>query len=153
MDGGSRMKRPVSFKIDIELHDAALDLLASSKVKYRSFTNIVEQALLRYLEQEQKPKAMKALRNLIGYQTYQVVDNPDNRFNFFGLVGVESTLIEVAAAAEYYTEWNLAGPLPEDVKKAVNVMAENGADVTSFTGVITFADNEGVEDTYYLLTW
>lgn len=53
------MKRPVSFKIDIELHDAALDLLASSKVKYRSFTNIVEQALLLYLEQEQKPKTMK----------------------------------------------------------------------------------------------
>lgn len=53
------MKRPVSFKIDIELHDAALALLASSKVKYRSFTNIVEQALLRFLEQEQKPKAMK----------------------------------------------------------------------------------------------
>ena len=54
------MKRPVSFKIDTELHDAALALLASSKVKYRSFTNIVEQALLRFLEQEQKPKKMKA---------------------------------------------------------------------------------------------
>lgn len=147
------MKRPVSFKIDTDLHDAALDLLASSKVKYRSFTNIVEQALLRFLEQEQKPNNMKALRNLIGEQTYKVVDNPDNRFNFFGLVEVDNNLFEIARTAEYYTEWNLAGPLPEDVKKAVNVMAENGADVISFTGVITFADNEGVEDTYYLLTW
>ena len=53
------MKMPVSFKIDTEVHDAALNLLASSKVKYRSFTNIVEQALLLYLEQEQKPKTMK----------------------------------------------------------------------------------------------
>lgn len=147
------MKRPVSFKIDIELHDAALALLASSKVKYRSFTNIVEQALLRFLEQEQKPKTMKALRNLIGDQTYQVVDSPDNRFNFFGLVEVDNDLLEVARTADYYNEWDLSKALPEDVKRAVTVMAENGADVDSYSGVVTFAHHEYLGGTYYLLTW
>lgn len=154
MDGGPGMKRPVSFKIDIELHDAARSLLDSNRVKYRSFTNIVEQALLLYLEQEQKPKTMKkALKNLIGDQTYKVVDNPDNRFNFFGLVQIDSSLLDIAKTAQYYTEWSLTGSLPEDVKRAIAVMAENGVDMEGFTGVVTFTDREGVEDTYYLLTW
>lgn len=46
------MKRPISFKIDKEVHDASLSLLESNRVKYRSFTNIVEQALLGYIEKE-----------------------------------------------------------------------------------------------------
>lgn len=96
---------------------------------------------------------MKALQNLIGDQTYKVVDNPDNRFNFFGLVQIDSSLLDIAKTAQYYTEWSLTGSLPEDVRRAVNVMAENGADVANFTGIITFGDFEGVEDTYYLLTW
>lgn len=96
---------------------------------------------------------MKALRNLIGEQTYKVVDNPENGFNFFGLVVVEGRLLKIAENAEYYTEWSLTDDLPEDVGRAINVMAENGADIVNFTGIITFTDNEGVEDTYYLLTW
>lgn len=96
---------------------------------------------------------MKALQNLIGDQTYKVVDNPDNRFNFFGLVQIDSSLLDIARTGEYYTEWSLTGSLPEDVRRAVNVMAENGADMEGFTGIITFGDFEGVEDTYYLLTW
>ena len=96
---------------------------------------------------------MKALQNLIGEQTYKVVDNPDNRFNFFGLVVVEGRLLKIAENSEDYTEWAFTDDLPEDVGRAINVMAENGGDIASFTGVVTFTDREGVEDTYYLLTW
>jgi len=96
---------------------------------------------------------MKALRNLIGDSTYKVVDSPDNRYNFFGLVEVDNNLFEIARIAEYYNEWDLTDNLPEDVQRAIAVMAENGADVDDFSGVITFTDHEGVEDTYYLLTW
>lgn len=96
---------------------------------------------------------MKALQNLVGEQTYKVVDNPDNRYNFFGLVVIEGRLLKIAENSEDYTEWSLGDELPEDVVKAISVMAENGADIVNLTGVITFTDREGVEDTYYLLTW
>lgn len=96
---------------------------------------------------------MKALKRIVGDSTYKVVDSPDNRFNFFGLVEVDNDLLEVARTADYYNEWDLSKALPEDVKRAVTVMAENGADVDSYSGVITFTDREGVEDIYYLLTW
>ena len=92
-------------------------------------------------------QAMKALQNLIGDSTYMVADNPSNRFNFFGLIEVTPELAEMGEQA---IVWALTEDLPEDVKKAVNVMAENSVVLDDFTGVVTFDTGE---ETFYLLTW
>lgn len=93
---------------------------------------------------------MKTLKNLIGDQTYQVIDNEANRFNFFGLVEVDQALVEIAKNAENYAEWSLGEELPEDVQRAANVMAENDVTLNEFTGIVTFDDGDA---TYYFLTW
>ena len=90
---------------------------------------------------------MKALENLIGDSTYMITDNVSNRFNFFGLIEVTPEIVE---ESKNVVEWNLAGPLPEDVKKAVNVMAENDVNLNEFTGIVTFDDGDS---TCYFLTW
>ena len=46
------MKRPISIKIESSIHDAALDLLKTNKIKHRSFTAMVEQALMDLIERE-----------------------------------------------------------------------------------------------------
>lgn len=90
---------------------------------------------------------MKTLENLIGDSTYMVTDSINNRFNFFGLVEVTPELVE---ESENVAEWDLTEDLPEDVKKAVDVMAENSVDMGDYTGVVTFDTDE---ETLYLLTW
>lgn len=90
---------------------------------------------------------MKTLEKLIAVQTYMVADNVSNRFNFFGLVGVTPELVQ---EPENVVEWDLTEDLPEDVQRAVFVMAENGVVLNDFTGVVTFDTDD---DTYYLLTW
>jgi len=90
---------------------------------------------------------MKALQNLIGNSTYMVTDNVSNRFNFFGLIEVTP---ELAETPERYTEWGLAQELPQDVRRALAVMAENGVNLEDYTGVVTFDYDD---NTYYLLTW
>lgn len=100
-----------------------------------------------YCNNNEKPTAMKTLEKLIGDSTYMVADNVSNRFNFFGLIEVTPEIVE---ESKNVVEWNLAGPLPEDVKKAVNVMAENSVSLDDFTGIVTFEDGDA---TYYLLTW
>lgn len=92
---------------------------------------------------------MKALQNLIGDSTYMVADNPSNRFNFFGLIEVTPELAQEAVDVDV-AEWNLTEDLPEDVKKAVDVMVENSVDMGDYTGVVTFDTDE---ETLYLLTW
>lgn len=93
---------------------------------------------------------MKTLKNLIGDQTYQVIDEAANRFNFFGLVEVDQNLIEIAENAENYAEWALGEGLPEDVQMAAYAMIENDVLLGEFTGIVTFDDGDA---TYYLLTW
>jgi len=90
---------------------------------------------------------MKALQNLIGNSTYMVTDSEANRFNFFGLIEVTP---ELAEAPERYTEWELAQELPQDVRRALAVMAENSVVMDDYTGVVTFDTDE---ETCYLLTW
>jgi len=90
---------------------------------------------------------MKILENLIGNSTYMVTDSENNRFNFFGLIEVTPELVE---EAENVVEWDLTADLPEDVQKAVCVMAENSVSLNVFPGVVTFDTDE---ETYYLLTW
>ena len=90
---------------------------------------------------------MKTLENLIAEQTYMVADSINNRFNFFGLIEVTSELVE---ESENVAEWDLTEDLPEDVQKAVNVMAENSVVMDDYTGIVTFDTDE---ETYYLLTW
>ena len=90
---------------------------------------------------------MKTLENLIGDSTYMVTDNVSNRFNFFGLIEVTPELVQ---EAENVVEWDLTEDLPEDVQRAVFVMAENSAVMEDCTGVVTF---DTAEETYYLLTW
>jgi hypothetical protein len=90
---------------------------------------------------------MKTLENLIGNSTYMVTDSETNRFNFFGLVEVTPELVE---ESENVAEWDLTEDLPEDVQKAVNVMAENSVVMDDYTGIVTF---DTAEETCYLLTW
>lgn len=90
---------------------------------------------------------MKTLQNLIGNSTYMVTDNEANRFNFFGLIEVTPEIVE---ESENVVEWDLTDSLPEDVKKAIAVMAENSVPLEDYTGVVTF---DADEETYYLLTW
>ena len=90
---------------------------------------------------------MKTLENLIGNSTYMVTDNEANRFNFFGLIEVTPELVE---ESENVAEWDLTEDLPEDVQKAVNVMAENSVVMDDYTGIVTF---DTAEETCYLLTW
>lgn len=90
---------------------------------------------------------MKTLENLIGNSTYMVTDNEANRFNFFGLIEVTPELVE---DAENVVEWALTEDLPEDVQKALAVMAKNSVVLEDYTGVVTFDHHD---DTYYLLTW
>jgi len=93
---------------------------------------------------------MKTLEKLIGNSTYVVTDSINNRFNFFGLVEVDLCFGPMAGFPEGATEWDLADSLPEDVQRAVDVMAENSVPLDDFTGVATFGTGE---ETYYLLTW
>lgn len=88
---------------------------------------------------------MKAT-DLIGNQTYQVIDEPNNRFNFIGLIEVDEELAENIEDGENY---DLACELPEDVQRAVNVMAENDVTMSDFTGISVFEDGA----TFYTLTW
>ena len=92
------------------------------------------------------------MKHLIGEQTYKVVDNPANRFNFFGLVNINQNLVDAFEYAPWGREYLFAGLYPEDVSRAVSVMQENGANIADFTGVVTFDDPE-TEDVYYYLTW
>lgn len=90
---------------------------------------------------------MKTLENLIGNSTYMVTDNVSNRFNFFGLIEVTPELVQ---GSKNIVEWSLTEDLPEDVKRALAVMAENSVVMDDYTGVVTF---DTAEETYYLLTW
>lgn len=92
------------------------------------------------------------MKHLIGEQTYKVVDNPANRFNFCGLVDIDRDLVDAFEYAPWGVKYTLDENLPEDVRRAIEVMRENGVTLSDFTGVVTFDDPE-TEDTYYLLTW
>ena len=63
---------------------------------------------------------MKALQNLIGNSTYMVTDSKTNRFNFFGLIEVDLCFVAMLGGLEGPTEWDLAGSMPEDVKRAIS---------------------------------
>ena len=93
---------------------------------------------------------MKALQNLIGNSTYMVTDSADNRFTFFGLIDVDLCFVAMVETPEGATEWDLAGSMPRDVHRALEVMAENSVPLEDYTGVATWGDGE---ETYYLLTW
>lgn len=90
---------------------------------------------------------MKTLEKLIGDSTYMVVDHESNRFNFCDLVYIDNQLVE---AAKDGIEYNLKQPStqPEDVKRAIDVMAENDVEMNDYTGIVTFDSDD---DTYYVL--
>lgn len=94
--------------------------------------------------------AMKTLERLIGDSTYMVTDNVSNRFNFFGLIEVDLCFVAMVSSPEGATEWDLTEDLPEDVQRALDVMAENSVVLEDYTGVVTFDTDE---ETLYLLTW
>ena len=89
---------------------------------------------------------MKILEKLINEQTFVVVDHESNRFNFFGLIEV---IPEFVQESKNVAMWNLTEDLPNDVKRAIEVMAED-VELEDFTGIIRF---ERDDDTYYLLVW
>lgn len=90
---------------------------------------------------------MKTLENLIGEWSYLVMDNQSNRFNFCDTVEIDEAML---ADAENGSEWDLAESMPDDVRRAVDTMAENDVKIGNFTGVVTWDDGD---NTYYLLTW
>jgi hypothetical protein len=90
-------------------------------------------------------KTMELLTELIGEQTYMVVDNPSNRFNFCDLVEVTPELVQ---EFKNVAVWDLTKDLPDDVQRAIEVMAENDVELEDFTGIIRF---ERDDDTYYVL--
>lgn len=92
-------------------------------------------------------KATELLRELIGEQTFVVEDHESNRFNFFGLIEV---IPEFVQEAKNVVEWDLTEDLPEDVKRAIEVMAENDVEMNDFTGIVRF-ENDDI--TYYVLVW
>jgi hypothetical protein len=92
---------------------------------------------------------MKTLENLINEQTYMVVDNESNRFNFCDLVYIDNQLVE---AAKDGVEFDLKEQslLPEDVKLAIETMITNDVIIEDFTGIVRY-ENDDI--TYYLLVW
>ena len=90
---------------------------------------------------------MKAIKRLIGEWSYMVIDSPSNRFNFCDLVEIDEAIL---ADAENGTEWSLSDNLPEDVRRAVDTMENNDVNISDFTGVVTYDDDDY---TYYVLVW
>ena len=90
---------------------------------------------------------MKAIKRLIGEWSYMVIDSPSNRFNFCDLVEIDKAIL---ADAENGTEWSLSDNLPEDVRRAVDTMENNDVNISDFTGVVTYDDDDY---TYYVLVW
>jgi hypothetical protein len=87
------------------------------------------------------------LENLIGDHTYVVVDHESNRFNFCDLVYIDNQLVEAAKDGVEF-DFDLKELLPQDVQRAIDVMAENDVELEDFTGIIRF---ERDDDTYYVL--
>ena len=90
---------------------------------------------------------MKTLENLINEQTYMVADSNRNRFNFFGLIEITPDFVQ---ESKNVAEWDLTKDLPDDVQRAIDVMAENDVELEDFTGIIRFDRDD---DTYYVLVW
>jgi len=88
---------------------------------------------------------METMELLINEQTYMVADNPSNRFNFFGLIEITPDFVQ---ESKNVAEWDLTKDLPDDVQRAIDVMAENDVEMNDFTGIIRF---ERDDDTYYVL--
>lgn len=90
---------------------------------------------------------MENLKKTIGEHTFLVIDNNRNRFNFSGLIEVTPELAEMS---EHAIAWDLTEDLPDDVRRAIDVMAENDVELEDFTGIIRF---ERDDDTCYVLVW
>ena len=90
---------------------------------------------------------MDTLKKLQNETTYLVIDQAANRFNFCGLVEIDEQVVANSVNGE---EYDLDGNLPEDVKTAIETMAENHVDVADFTSVVRFVKGD---TTYYYLTF
>jgi hypothetical protein len=88
---------------------------------------------------------METLKKLQNETTYLVIDQASNRFNFCGLAEVDEQVVADSVGGK---EYDLDGNLPEDVKTAIEVMAENYVEVADFTSVVRFVKDD---TTYYLL--
>ena len=90
---------------------------------------------------------METLKKLQNETTYLVIDQVSNRFNFCGLAEVDEQVIADSVDGDYY---DLDGDIPDDVKTAIETMAENYVNVADFTGVVRFLKDD---TTYYYLTF
>ena len=90
---------------------------------------------------------METLKKLQNETTYLVIDQAANRFNFCGLAEVNEQIVADSVDGE---EFDLDGNLPEDVKTAIEVMAENYVDISYFTSVVRFVKKD---TTYYYFTF
>ena len=90
---------------------------------------------------------MEILKKLQNETTYLVIDQSSNRFNFCGLAEIDEHVVADSVDGE---EYDLDGNLPEDVKTAIEVIAENYVEVADFTGVVRFIKDD---TTYYYLTF
>ena len=90
---------------------------------------------------------MDTLKKLQNETTYLVIDQAANRFNFCGLVENDEHVVADSVDGE---EYDLDGDMPDDVKKAIEVIAENYVDIADFTSVVRFVKKD---TTYYYLTF
>ena len=88
---------------------------------------------------------MDTLEKLQNETTYLVIDQAANRFNYCGLVEIDEQIVADSVDGE---EYDLDGNLPEDVKTAIEVMAENYVEIADFMSVVRFVKND---TTYYYL--
>ena len=88
---------------------------------------------------------MDTLKKLQNETTYLVIDQAANRFNYCGLVEIDEQIVADSVDGE---EYDLDGNLPEDVKTAIEVMAENYVEIADFMSVVRFVKND---TTYYYL--
>ena len=90
---------------------------------------------------------MDTLTRILNETTYLVIDQAANRFNFCGLAKVDEQVVTDSADGE---EYDLDGNLPEDVKTAIETMAENHVEIADYTSVVRFVKDD---TTYYHLTF
>ena len=90
---------------------------------------------------------METLKKIQIQTTYLVIDQITNRFNFCGLVGIGEQAIVYSVNGK---EYDLDGDMPDDVKKAIEVIVENSVDITDFKSVVRFVKDD---TTYYYLTF
>lgn len=88
------------------------------------------------------------LKNLVGNNTYTIVDSPSNRFNFLGMSDTITTEDLDKVKGLEITAYPITNSKDEE-NRALEVFEENGVDLWNYTHVLEIQDGE--DATYWLL--